>query len=100
MINTQKEILAFLALNRELLSQQFNVVQIALFGSFARNEQNQKSDVDILVEFHDGTKDIYELKNSLKNFLSNAFERSVDLARIKYLKPYAKDAILKDAKYV
>ncbi|MBD3808889.1 MAG: nucleotidyltransferase family protein [Epsilonproteobacteria bacterium] len=99
-MNTQKEILSFLSVNREFLLNNYSVIQIALFGSFARDEQTQTSDVDILVEFKDDIKNIYDVKSSLKNFLSNAFERSVDLARIKYLKPYAKESILKDAKYV
>jgi len=99
-MNTQKEILDFLSLNKNILLSKYHVTDIALFGSFARNEQNKNSDVDLLIELEDGTKDIHDLKNSLKLFLSTAFNRSVDLARTKYLKPYAKDKILKDALFV
>ncbi len=99
-MKTQDEILTFLRLNRELLANKYHVTKIALFGSFARNEQSENSDVDLLFELEEGTQNVYDLKNGLKTFLSAAFERNVDLAREKYLKPYAKEEILKDALYV
>lgn len=99
-MNTQAEIITFLQRHRTLLSEQYHVSKIALFGSFARNEQRENSDVDLLIELAEGTENVHETKQSLKEFLSNAFDRSVDLAREKYLKSYAKDQILKDAVYV
>lgn len=99
-MKTQDEILNFLRHNREHLSDHYHVTKIALFGSFARNQQSENSDVDLLFEFEEGTQNIYDLKDALKSFLSAAFERNVDLAREKYLKPYAKQEILKDALYV
>ncbi|MBT5934860.1 MAG: nucleotidyltransferase family protein [Sulfurimonas sp.] len=80
--------------------EKYHITKIGLFGSFARDEQTQDSDVDLLIELEDGITDIYDLKISLNNYLSDAFERSVDLAREKYLKPYVKELILKDAIYV
>lgn len=99
-MNTKEEIIEFLKNNKVLLKDKYHITKIGLFGSFARNEQKANSDVDLLIEIEDGTKDIYDLKNSLRDFLSNSFERSVDLARSKYLKPYAKEQILKDTLYV
>jgi len=99
-MNTRDEIVAFLKENRQLLLSQYRVTRTGLFGSFARNEQDSSSDVDMLIELEDDTKNINNLKNSLKIYLSDAFERSVDLAREKYLKTYAKEQILKDTLYV
>ncbi len=99
-MDTKKDILDFLKQNRMYLSNNYHVSKIALFGSFARNKQNDDSDVDILIDIKDDAKNIHELKLSLKKYLSNAFGRKVDLAREKYLKPYAKKYILKDAIYV
>ena len=99
-MNTQKEILDFLNENKSLLKSKYHITNIALFGSFARNEQKESSDVDLLIELEENTPNVYDLKSSLKNFLSQAFERSVDIAREKYLKPYAKEQILKDALFV
>lgn len=94
------EILDFLKNNRHFILTHYHITKIGLFGSFARDEQSDESDVDVLIDIEDGTQDIYDLKVSLKAYLSEAFGRSVDLAREKYLKPYAKEAILKDAIYV
>ncbi|MBS4067688.1 nucleotidyltransferase family protein [Sulfurimonas sp. RIFOXYB12_FULL_35_9] len=99
-MNTQYEIINFLQNNRNLLLEKYHVTKIGLFGSFARNEQKENSDVDLLIELEDGTQNIYDLKDSLKQFLSSSFNRNVDIAREKYLKSYAKEQILKDTLYV
>jgi len=99
-MNTQAEILSFLQTHKTLLKERFHISKIALFGSFARNEANQESDVDILIELQDGVENIYDLKYELKKYLAENFKRDVDIAREKYLKPYAKNTILKDALYV
>ncbi|MFA5426706.1 MAG: nucleotidyltransferase family protein [Sulfurimonas sp.] len=99
-MNTQYKIINFLQNNRNLLLEKYHVTKIGLFGSFARNEQKENSDVDLLIELEDGTQNIYDLKDSLKQFLSSSFNRNVDIAREKYLKSYAKEQILKDTLYV
>lgn len=99
-MDTKKEIIDFLRQNRIFLLDRYNITRIGLFGSFAREEQTETSDVDLLIAIEEGTKNIHDLKLSLKNYLSEAFGRNVDLAREKYLKPYAKKHILKDVLYV
>jgi len=99
-MNNKKEILNFLQTNHHYITQKYHVTKIGLFGSFARDEQTQKSDVDVLIELEDGTQNIHDLKVALNNYLTEAFNRSVDIAREKYLKPYAKEFILKDVIYV
>ena len=99
-MNTKEEIIEFLKQNRQLLSERYHVSKIGIFGSFARGEQTPASDVDLLVDLDDGASSIHDLKSALKSFLSASFGREVDIAREKYLKPYAKEYILKDAVYV
>ena len=99
-MNTKEEIIEFLKQNRQLLSDQSHVSKIGLFGSFARGEQTPSSDVDLLVDLDDNISGVYDLKNALRGFLSASFGRDVDIAREKYLKPYAKEYILKDTLYV
>lgn len=46
------------------------MVKIGVFGSIAREDQTEDSDIDIIVEFKENTKDLYELKQNLKkNFI-------------------------------
>ena len=98
-MDTKKEILGFLQANQTLLKEKYHVSKIGLFGSFARDEATTESDVDIIIEL-DSIDNVYDIKSSLREYLSQAFGRSVDLAREKYLKPYAKEQILKEIVYV
>ncbi len=99
-MNTKEEILHFLSENKNELLSTYHLSKIGIFGSFARGESNQESDVDIIFDFHDNVNDVYSLKVALKTYLSQQFNRSVDLAREKYLKPFAKSHILQDTIYV
>jgi predicted nucleotidyltransferase len=45
------DVLRILAEHRDELRQQFSVKSLALFGSMARDEAAEASDVDLLVEF-------------------------------------------------
>ncbi len=47
---TKEEILKILAKDKPQLQKQFKVRKMALFGSYARGDQQPGSDIDILVE--------------------------------------------------
>jgi uncharacterized protein len=49
-MKTREEVLASLGAAKADLQRRFRVKTLALFGSYARNQQTEKSDVDILVE--------------------------------------------------
>ncbi|MCX6701252.1 MAG: nucleotidyltransferase family protein [Methanomicrobiales archaeon] len=57
---------------------QFGVTKIGIFGSFARNEQTRKSDVDVLVDFAPGNATLHNFV-SLCDYLEALFRRKVDL---------------------
>jgi len=99
-MNSKEEILNFLHKNYVEITKKYHLTKLGIFGSFARDEQREDSDVDILIEIEEGTPNIHDLKTSLNKYLSSSFNRSVDIAREKYLKPYAKEFILKDTIYV
>ena len=48
---TRDEVLDVLRTHKATLAQRFGVIELALFGSFARDQASDKSDVDILVRF-------------------------------------------------
>jgi len=99
-MNTKQEIITFLQEHKDELLLRFHVSSIGLFGSFSRGEQDENSDVDILVDFDENVIDFYTVKTALKEYLTHSFNRSIDLARKKYLKSYAKEQILKDVIYI
>jgi len=75
------------------------VRSLALFGSVARDEAVEGSDIDILVSFHHSpvTFDIYM---DVKFFLEDLFNNSVDLVISEALHPRIERHIQLDAVYV
>jgi uncharacterized protein len=69
------------------------VRRLGLFGSAARNEATDASDLDFLVEFQHKTFDAYM---DLKALLERVFERRVDLVLPETLKPRLRALIVKD----
>lgn len=59
--------------------QKWSVIELALFGSILRDDFNQNSDVDIMVQFHPEAHptlfDLAEMEAELKQL----FQREVDL---------------------
>jgi len=49
---TKIEILDLLNKEKTFLKEKFKVKKIGLFGSYAKEIENQKSDIDIYVEFY------------------------------------------------
>ena len=50
-MKTLNEIKSILVDNKSRLSEEFGLTELAVFGSYSRNDQNEESDVDILVDF-------------------------------------------------
>lgn len=94
------EILSFLEQRKSELFSEYQLVRLGLFGSFARNEATEASDIDLLVEFEPDTENLLEKKSRIKSLLEKQFNREVDLCREKYIKPYFKSQILESAIYV
>ena len=97
---TKEDIFAFIRQNRHYLKEHFHIKRIGLFDSFVHDEQTEDSDIDIVIELEDNTPAIYELKEELREFFGDQFQRDVDIAREKYLKSYVKSQINKEAVYV
>ena len=98
-MKTKDQILMFLAQNKKLFRDEFHIIRIGLFGSYARGEQNIVSDIDLLVEFEDNTQELYDLKIQLKDFFLKTLGIEIDICREKYIKPRIKKQILKETVY-
>jgi len=84
--------------NRQIIPvlKRFGVKRASLFGSSARGEDREESDIDIIVEFEAG-KSLLDLAG-LKIELEEALGRKVDLLTFNSLHPLLKDKILKEQK--
>lgn len=56
---------------------------MGLFGSLAHGEQNDSSDIDLVINFKPDTTDLYSLKAKLRNEIQSQFDRPVDFCRLK-----------------
>jgi predicted nucleotidyltransferase len=74
------------------------VKKAALFGSFVRGEESEKSDIDLLVEFK-GKKSLLDLVG-LKQELEKVLKRKVDVLTYKSLHPLLKDRILQEQQVI
>ena len=89
------EILRILDQNRETIKA-YGVRRLGLFGSYARGEDTETSDLDFIVEFEKKTFDAYM---DLKAFLEKLFKRKVDLVLNDAIKPRLRKTILNEAVY-
>ena len=83
---------------KDTFGKQFGITKLGIFGSVARQENTEGSDIDIVVEVEKPTLSLmYELKEMLKDL----FKCDVDLVRFRpTLRPLFKSNILNDVIYV
>jgi predicted nucleotidyltransferase len=91
---SRKEILDFLKKNQKFLKKEFHLKEIGLFGSFVRSEQNEKSDIDILVDFEDNA-DLFDL-SGLGIFIEEKLKHKVDIIPKRALRQELRELILNE----
>lgn len=98
MKNLNKEIiLETLHKNRKII-RSFGVKKLILFGSFARDEQKETSDIDFLLEFENkiGLFDDYV---ALLHLLEDTFNKKIDLGKKHLVREELRDDILGGVQY-
>ena len=79
------QILKILKERKPELQKRYPISELGLFGSFARGDNSDQSDIDILVDF-DGRIDGFDYIR-LAHELEDAFNYKVDLVSRKGIKP-------------
>jgi len=77
------------------LRRDFGVRRIALFGSTARDEAGQESDLDLLVDFEVGPT--FDSFMGLKFYLEDRLGKRVDLVTPNALKPRMRPIVEREA---
>jgi len=78
--------------------KQFPIERVSLFGSFARNEQQANSDIDLLIRFRE-TVDLFTLAN-IREDLCELTRRQVDIVTEKSLSDVFRKRIEKDLQVI
>ena len=93
----RKELFSLIDENRAKLTK-LGVKSLSLFGSVARGEENENSDVDMLVEFEG--KVTFDSFMDTKFFLEDLLGVSVDLVMPETIRPQIKPYIMQDLVHV
>lgn len=96
-MKSKEEILKVLKKELPYLKEKFHVKTIGIFGSYARGEQEKKSDIDMLVEFEKPVDFFVFIE--LEDYLSEKLEAKVDLVTPDALKPLIKSSVMEEVMY-
>lgn len=96
----QEFMLGILRANLDRLYQEFGIERIGLYGSFARNEQTEKSDVDLVYTMIEGRHLSLVDRERLQRLLRQQIRRKPDLINQRYMNPFTKYTMLKEVVYV
>ena len=95
---TLEEIETILKAHRRELEERFGVKEIGVFGSYVRGEATEKSDVDILVDFHEVPSLLKFIE--LEEYLEDLLGIKVDLVMKSALKPKIGEHVRREVIYV
>jgi predicted nucleotidyltransferase len=79
---------------KEEIRKEFKAEIVGVFGSYARGEENEKSDIDFLVRFNEGAT-LFDLVG-LGYYLEDLFGIPVDIVSERAIHPMMKENILKE----
>lgn len=96
---TLEEILQILRDEMPDLSSRYKVRSLGIFGSYARGEADEVSDIDLLVDLEDESLSLMEFI-ALENHLSDLLGAKVDLVERSALKPAIGRRILEEVKAI
>lgn len=97
-MKTLEEIEDILRDQKPILKKMYKVKEIGIFGSFARGEQKDTSDLDLLIDFEEPIGLIQYVR--LQNYLSDRIGVQVDLVTKSGLKPRIGSHIQREIIYV
>lgn len=95
---SKQDILEIIRQTRPELADRFGVERLGLFGSYVREEEKRRSDIDLLVSFRRDI-DLFEFLD-LKEFLQKRLHHKVDLVMESALKPAIGKRIRAEVEYV
>jgi len=75
---SKNEIINLIKAEKSFLKENYGVLNIGLFGSYAKDQQTPDSDIDFLVEFE---KPRFDWIAGLNIYMEKKFERKIEIIR-------------------
>jgi len=94
----KQEVIKIIKKNKPEMESHYGVQRLGLFGSYVRDKQRKKSDIDILVTFNRDI-DLFDFLD-LREYLEKQLHAKVDLVMESALKPAIGKRILSEVEYV
>jgi predicted nucleotidyltransferase len=94
----KQEIIKIIRNSKPEMESHYGVQRLGLFGSYVREKQRKKSDIDILVTFNRDI-DLFDFLD-LREYLESRLRIKVDLVMESALKPAIGKRILSEVEYV
>ena len=75
---SKDEIINLIKSDKAFLRENFGVIKIGVFGSYAKNMQTRDSDIDLLVEF---TEPRFDWLAGLYDYMEGRFNKKIEIVR-------------------
>jgi predicted nucleotidyltransferase len=98
-MKTFEEIKKKIEEHREELISRFKIKEIGIFGSYARGDQDETSDVDILVDYSDEHISLFDVLD-VKYYFEELLGLNVDIVTREALKPVIGKHIMEEVVFV
>jgi predicted nucleotidyltransferase len=98
MVRNRDDIVKFLQMHKEELKQRFGVESLGLYGSYARDEAREDSNIDIAIELASGSKSLSNF-TGVRNYLEEQLGKTVNLvfeSNLKPVNPWVRDTATKE----
>lgn len=97
-MKTLNEIRQVLSLQKQSICEIYRITEIGIFGSYARGDDTETSDLDILVDYE--TAPTLIMLVELRDYLSKIFGIKVDVVTKNGLKPRIRERVLAEVVYL
>jgi len=95
-MSIKEEVLKYLRENKEYFKKKYGIKDIYLFGSVARGEDRENSDIDLMIEFENNKFNTFDNYFDFKYELEDKFHKKLDLATKRMIRERIKRYVEKD----
>jgi len=94
-MKTLHEIIRVLGEQKEVLKKKHKVKMIKIFGSYAKEEQKESSDIDLIVDFEEAPTfiEFIRLQEELEKLLGVKVDLLTEESISPFIKPYIKEVV-------